>query len=152
MHYRKKLKLGNYGRYSSYLPIVALPAIMSTLFHNDLVLPAIILEQEKCSLCVQTRSAVIHTGFSIILPSLLAPLSGFMFATRHFTYRLPSITEKPMEVLKLYIKLTKPITNSLLIIAGANALFAMYLAYKQMETVCFVKSKLLEFDSKYENN
>lgn len=151
MHYRQKLKLGNYGRFSSYLPIVALPAIISTLYFNQVIQPKIFLEKAKCPLCLQLQSASIQSSFSVILPSLLAPLSGFMFATRHFTYRLPSITEKPMDVLRVYMKLTKPITNSLLILAGINGLVAMYITYKQMETFHFVKGKLIEFEKDHEH-
>lgn len=32
-HFRYKLKLGSYGRMSSYLAVVAAPAIMSSLLH-----------------------------------------------------------------------------------------------------------------------
>lgn len=32
-HFRYKLKLGNYGRMSSYLAVVAAPAMMSALLH-----------------------------------------------------------------------------------------------------------------------
>ena len=33
-HFRYKLKLGVYGRMSSYLSVVAIPAVISTLFHT----------------------------------------------------------------------------------------------------------------------
>lgn len=33
-HFRTKLKLGQYGRMSSYLSVVAIPAMFSALFHT----------------------------------------------------------------------------------------------------------------------
>lgn len=33
-HYRVKLRLGAFGAFSSYLPIVVLPALASTLYHR----------------------------------------------------------------------------------------------------------------------
>lgn len=33
-HFRRKLKLGNYGRFASYLPIVALPSMITIIFHK----------------------------------------------------------------------------------------------------------------------
>jgi transmembrane protein 126A len=34
-HYRKQMHLRNLARISTYIPIVALPGIMSALFHNQ---------------------------------------------------------------------------------------------------------------------
>jgi ABC-type sugar transport system permease subunit len=34
-HYRTKLKLGNFARISTYIPIVALPAMVSAVFHHQ---------------------------------------------------------------------------------------------------------------------
>lgn len=33
-HYRGKLRLGTFGTFSTYLPIVVLPAMVSTLYHK----------------------------------------------------------------------------------------------------------------------
>lgn len=33
-HYRGRLRLGSFGQFSTYLPIVALPAIVTTLYHK----------------------------------------------------------------------------------------------------------------------
>lgn len=34
-HYRTKLRLHNYGRFSSYLPVVVLPTLVTALFHQQ---------------------------------------------------------------------------------------------------------------------
>lgn len=82
-YYRRVLKLGSYGRLSSYLPAVALPAIMATFFHTTFVLPDIVLNKEPCPVCLQTRAALLQTGFGVAYPMLLVPLSSFMVRGRN---------------------------------------------------------------------
>lgn len=123
-HFRRKLKLGLHGRVSSYLPVVAMPSALAALFHvtvsyfldylnlilNDLfqfVERSLVLKKYDCPLCLQSRAAFLQTGVGFVYPFLLAPMASFMFATRHFTVRLPYITEQPKEWLKLWIKLTR---------------------------------------------
>ncbi|XP_062540021.1 uncharacterized protein LOC134207947 [Armigeres subalbatus] len=146
-HYRTKLKLGTYGRLSSYIPAVVLPAIMTTFFHRVYVVPDIVLGKHQCPVCVQTRAGLLQAGFSTIYPMLLAPMSAFMFATRHFTYRLPSITEKPMEVVKLYRKLSNPIMMTVIGLLAFNLMASMFLTGKEIQTVYNINIKLLESDN-----
>lgn len=77
-HYRSKLKLGNYGRLSSYIPAVVLPAIMTTFFHKSFIVPDVVLNTRQCAVCVQTRAGLLQAGFSTAYPMLLAPMSAFM--------------------------------------------------------------------------
>uniref|UniRef100_A0A182JNB3 Transmembrane protein 126A n=1 Tax=Anopheles atroparvus TaxID=41427 RepID=A0A182JNB3_ANOAO len=150
-HFRRALKLGSYGRLSSYLPSVALPAIMATMYHSTFVLPDTVLRKQTCPVCLQTRAAVFQSFFSVGYPMLLVPLSSFMFATRHFTYRLPSITEKPKEVLKLFRKLTGPITLPLTLMLAFNMTLAIFLTGKEFETVYKVNLQLLAVERKLES-
>ncbi|XP_053678586.1 uncharacterized protein LOC128728960 [Anopheles nili] len=150
-YYRRVLKLGNYGRLSSYLPAVALPAIMATMFHSVFVVPDLILNQQSCPVCLQTRAAAFQGGFSVAYPMLLVPLSSFMFATRHFTYRLPSITEKPRDVLKLYKKLSGPIMLPITFLLAFNVGLSMFLTGKEFQTVYKINLKLLEFERRLED-
>lgn len=150
-HYRRVLKLGSYGRLSSYLPAVALPAIMTTIFHSTLVLPDVVLRKEPCPVCIQTRAALLQGVFAVAYPMLLCPLSSFMFATRHFTYRLPSITEKPKEVLKLYRKLSGPIMTPITLMLAFNVALAIFLTGKEFETVYKINIRLLEIERQMED-
>ncbi|XP_049300355.1 uncharacterized protein LOC125773542 [Anopheles funestus] len=150
-YYRRVLKLGNYGRFSSYLPAVALPAIMATVFHSTFVLPDVLLRKEPCPVCLQTRAAAFQSVFAVAYPMMLVPLSSFMFATRHFTYRLPSIVEKPKEVLKLYRKLSGPIMMPITIMLAFNVALTIFLTGKEFETVYNINFKLLEIERQIEN-
>uniref|UniRef100_A0A182VSN3 Transmembrane protein 126A n=1 Tax=Anopheles minimus TaxID=112268 RepID=A0A182VSN3_9DIPT len=120
-YYRRVLKLGNYGRFSSYLPAVALPAIMATVFHSAFVLPDVVLRKEPCP-----------------------------FATRHFTYRLPSIIEKPKEVFKIYRKLSGPIMLPITMMLAFNVALTIFLTGKEFETVYKINFRLLEIERQME--
>ncbi|XP_049534276.1 uncharacterized protein LOC125950376 [Anopheles darlingi] len=150
-HFRTALRLGSYGRLSSYLPAVALPAIMASLFHGLFVQPDVILRRNACPVCLQTRAAAVQAGLSIAYPLLLVPLSSFMFATRHFTYRLPSITEQPKAVLQVFRKITGPITLPLTLLLSFNVALSIFLTGKEFETVHRINIRLLELERHLES-
>lgn len=77
-HYRTKLRLGTYGRVTSYLPIVALPAITTTLIHSLIVQPDFMLQKERCAMCIQLKGGLIHASLAVVYPMVLAPLASFM--------------------------------------------------------------------------
>lgn len=77
-HYRSRLRLGKFGYVGSYIPIAVLPAIVGTFFHRGIVQRRILLEKDKCPLCLQMRSAVIHGFFGAVYPALLAPFAAYM--------------------------------------------------------------------------
>lgn len=132
-YYRKKLKLGNFGQLSSYLPIVVIPTIISMVAHKGLVTKEIMLKPNACSTCLEIRSSFIQAGFGVVYPTIMAPLAAFMFATRYFTYRLPDITENPKEVLQLWRKLTKPLVSritALVCFHGIAAILITHLEFK----------------------
>ncbi|KAH8395590.1 hypothetical protein KR222_001682 [Zaprionus bogoriensis] len=131
-HYRTRLRLGPHGRISSYIPIVAIPAIFTMLGHKFFVQRPILLRPlADCPVCTQLRSAFLQTALGVVYPTILAPFAAFMFATRCYTYRLPSITESPKEVLMLYRKLTRPIVPALGTIIAIQAFLTMYLTGKE---------------------
>ncbi|EDW03664.1 GH11355 [Drosophila grimshawi] len=127
-HYRTCLRLGANGRLSSYLPIVAVPAIFTMLSHKFFIQRPILLDPlGECPVCKQVRSAAFQSALGVVYPTILAPFAAFMFATRCYTYRLPSITENPRDVFMLYRKLTRPIIPALSTIIAIQAFVTMYL-------------------------
>ncbi|KAL7027711.1 hypothetical protein ACKWTF_005546 [Chironomus riparius] len=124
-HFRRKLKLGMHGRVSSYLPVVAMPSALAALFHTTFIERSIVLRKYDCPLCLQSRAAFLQTGIGFVYPFLLAPMASFMFATRHFTVRLPYITEQPKEWLKFWLKLTRSAKHLAPYIVLANIIGAV---------------------------
>lgn len=131
-YYRHKLKLGNWGKLSTYLPIVVIPTIVSMIAHKGGVTKDVILKPNTCSTCLEIRASFIQSGFGVVYPTIMAPLAAFMFATRHFTYRLPEITEKPMEVLQLWRKLTKPIVPTITALICFHGICAILITHKEL--------------------
>lgn len=150
-HFRRKLNLGSYGRVSTYLPIVVMPALFSLASHKLFVQRDIILKPfDICSTCVQVRAAAIQTGFGVLYPTVMAPIAACMFATRHYTYRLPSITDDFFNVVKLLLRFTKPITTSLTSIAISQALIALYLTYKEQQQHINLIIQMQQFEKEME--
>lgn len=69
-----------------------------------------------------------------------------MFATRHFTYRLPSLTENPKDVLKLFLKFTKSASTLTAVLFGVNALVAMLITARGMSEHANITNQLVEHE------
>ncbi|SPP86227.1 uncharacterized protein LOC117588120 [Drosophila guanche] len=150
-HYRTKLRLGSHGRLSSYMPIVVVPAIFTMLTHKFFVQRPILLDPlGECPLCRQVRGAAFQTSLGIVYPTILAPFAAFMFATRCYTYRLPSITESPKQVFMLWRQFTRPIVPTLATIIAFQAFLAMYLTYKQEKQNFSVMLRMKEIEYQLE--
>lgn len=87
----------------------------------------------------------------MMYPFLLAPVASFMFATRHFTYRLPSITSQPRDVFKLWVKFTKSAKTLSSVLLAINILGGMLLTAKQMQEHTSINLQLAEHEKKYES-
>lgn len=140
-HYRRKLRLANHGRIASYLPIVIIPAIAASLFHQS-IMSDIMIMKSACPVCVQIRSSSYQAFFGAMYPVLLAPLSSFMLATRYYTYVIPPVQTMPLEALKLGLKLTRPIQGVLVTAALGQALVGSVLAYMEMKSIVKINKKI----------
>lgn len=119
--------------------------------HKLFVQRSILLKPlSECPTCVQMQAAAFQVGFGVIYPTILAPIAACMFATRHYTYRLPSITENPLEVLQLLRKFTKPIVPVLGSILIGQSLATIYLTYKEQKQNCKVLIKMRKFEQEME--
>ncbi|KAJ6637089.1 Complex I assembly factor TMEM126B, mitochondrial [Pseudolycoriella hygida] len=130
-HYRSRLRLGKYGAFSTYLPIVVLPALVTTAYHKTFIQSAIILRQEPCPLCVQIRASFFQTCCGLVYPAALAPVASYMFAVRQFTYRLPPFS-KPKELFAVYRKMTKPLSMFFSIALAIHVITAMALTQREI--------------------
>lgn len=66
------------------------------------------------------------------------------FAVRHFTYKLPSITEDPFALLKIFKKMTKPITMGLTLSLGLNMAVAAALTYREQLNILKLQHQIME--------
>jgi transmembrane protein 126A len=75
-----------------------------------------------------------------------------MFATRHFTYKLPSITEKPKEVFALWWKFTKSAKSLGISLFAINMLGGMLLTSKEFSQYANIMKEMEEEDRRIEND
>lgn len=109
-HFRQKLKLRNFNRVSSYLPTVALPAIMTSVFHSNLVSAEILLQEPKsCAACTQSRAIAIQAGFGVLYPCILGPLSSFMVGFLYMERHAVCFSNYPGSLLKSRIYAASPL-------------------------------------------
>lgn len=141
-YYRSKLKLGNWGKLSTYLPIVVIPTVVSMIGHKGAVTKDIIINPKACSTCLEIRSAFIQSGFGVLYPTLMAPLAAFLFATRYFTYRLPDVTQQPKEVFHIWRKMTKPLVPTITALICFHGICAILITHKELEHFYKLQLKL----------
>ncbi|XP_063621945.1 uncharacterized protein LOC134794158 [Cydia splendana] len=148
-HYRKKLKLGNFGFFSSVIPISLMPGLMTALFHRHLVSTEMLLmKQEACPICYELKSAAIQWGFGVAYPMVLGPTSALMFASRYSTYRVPNLIEGPKVMFEFLAKLTKPFYSTLVYMGAFQLVMSSVLTYFEMRNHITVRLKILEIEEK----
>lgn len=109
------------------------------------------LRAYECPICLETNSALLQGGMGVLYPFLLAPTAAFMFATRHFTYRLPSITTQTKDVVKLWWKFTKSAKTLASVLLAVNMFVAMAIAAREIEEHAIVNRNLEEYEKRFES-
>ncbi|XP_045477183.1 uncharacterized protein LOC123682559 [Harmonia axyridis] len=150
-YYRNKLKLYNYGRFSSVLPIIVIPGLIPYFLHLEWILPDLTLGVTKCPVCIETRASCLQAGTGFVLPAILAPLSSFAFSHTYGSYDIPYLHKEPLKVFKLYVKMTKPIANVMLGILMGHILLASAVTYLEAKSINTVKRKLSELEYNLEH-
>ncbi|XP_067008174.1 uncharacterized protein [Anabrus simplex] len=149
-HYRKKLKLHNFGKFSSFIPSVVLPVVMSSIFHTQFITNDIIIGKTLCPVCVELRAAGIQSLFSTVYPCIMAPFAAASFATRYYTYKVPSLLHNPKAALQLWMKFTRPIGNTLFGMCVLQAIVAMTVTYYEAKAHFKIQNELIRQEHEYE--
>lgn len=97
-----------------------------------------------CSLCKETRAVAIQVSFGLLQPLVLVPASAFMFATRHFTYRLPSPLSSPKEFLKVCKQLYRPLKVPMTINVGLQAILAIFVTHMEENHFLYLQKAIMK--------
>lgn len=97
-----------------------------------------------CSMCLETKSGLLQILTGFVQPIALVPVSTFMFATRHFTYRIPSLTHNRKEIPSFIRRLIAPIKLHLSLIFCCNVLFAMFIAHMERRHFIHLQHAMLQ--------
>ncbi|XP_023220519.1 uncharacterized protein LOC111622388 isoform X2 [Centruroides sculpturatus] len=134
--YRQKLNLGSLARASTYMPAVALPAIIAPMCHSIFISSDVVIQKSSCALCVEIRSSVLQGVCGVIYPMLLVPISSFHYANKYYTYAIPPMKTNFKDIIKLWWKLTKPVVfpHSVLLFMFQAAI-STYITRKEAEVI-----------------
>lgn len=144
VYFRKKLKLKNYGFFSMYLPNVALPFLVVNSFHSSIILRDIYLDPNGCTLCKGTRAAALQVGLGLVQPLLLVPASAFMFATRHFTHRIPSPIHNRKDFLRFVGRIYSPLKVSMGVNVIVQTLLAFLITHLEENQFLYLQSAMVK--------
>ncbi|CAG9785396.1 unnamed protein product [Diatraea saccharalis] len=150
-HFRNKLKLGQYGFFSSVIPVSVIPGILTPLFHRYFVSTNMLLmKNETCPLCYEIRSTAIQLSLGIAYPMILAPTASMMLTHRYATSRIPDLYEGPKVIFNFIRKLARPFNGTLAFLAGAQAITSAVITYLEMKSTLTLKRKVTEIEKKLE--
>lgn len=113
--------------------------------------PKILLSEFECPICLQTKATIFQLAVGLVYPFMLAPMASFLYATRHFTVRLPYLTEEPKAWLKLWWKLTRSGKKLAGYVLVANLLGAMIITPLELNEIVKLRQKLQEHEKNVEN-
>lgn len=147
VYFRKKLKLKNYGFFSMYLPNVALPFLIVNSFHSSIILKDVYLDPYGCTLCKGTKAATLQVALGLVQPLLLVPASAFMFATRHFTHRIPSAIHNRKEFLRFVGKLYSPLKIPMGVNVIVQTLLAFFITHMEENHFLYLQKAMVKQDA-----
>ncbi|XP_055297848.1 uncharacterized protein LOC129566171 [Sitodiplosis mosellana] len=146
-YFRRKLRLKNYGFFSTYLPNMALPFLITASFHESYIQKDIFVDPLGCSLCKGTRAAAVQVIFGLIQPLVLVPASSFMFATRHFTLRIPSPIRDRKDFLKFCRKMFIPLKVPMGINVALQTLLAFFITHMEENHFFYLQQAIIKPDT-----
>ncbi|CAH1736767.1 uncharacterized protein LOC114127817 [Aphis gossypii] len=142
--YRKRLKLGNYGRFTLFLPVVIMPSIFDQIYQSSITTKSIIL-QEDCPICISTQSMFIQLGTGIVYPLMSTIGGSYMVAHK---MNLLSFKSNGPDIVKEFAqhltKLSRPLYNRLTAFVIGHALLSYMISHYQMENFEFLRLKMLQ--------
>ncbi|RZF34303.1 hypothetical protein LSTR_LSTR012080 [Laodelphax striatellus] len=130
-HFRRHMKLRNFGRFTIQLPTVFMPSMLAGLLHRYLVTDRILL-QNDCGVCIQVRSICLQEAFGFVVPSILAPLACFAYAERYGTYPLPAVSKENWKhFFGIYAKIARKFSRKSGLLLFANFFLGLSVCYWQ---------------------
>lgn len=113
---------------------------------KQLVTNQIYLNPLGCSLCKEARAAAVQVGFGLVQPLLLVPASSFMFATRHFTYRLPSPIRNTKDFVRVCMQLYRPLKVPMTINVALQVIIACFITHMEENHFLYLQKAIVKTD------
>ncbi|XP_064615381.1 uncharacterized protein LOC135479467 [Liolophura sinensis] len=130
MYFREKFNVQKFGRASTFVPIIVIPAALSMITHQLWVSNTILVDEFSCPLCGQVRAGTIQAILGAVYPCTLAAPLAIVLARRNWTYPVPTITEH-RQVLSMLSKTGRPFQLPFLVIFMGQFVMGMAMAKQQ---------------------
>lgn len=142
--FRRTLKL----RHINHLPVVitltAGPALLTALFHTQIVTNKLLLLEVSCPLCLELKGGMIQSFFGLVIPVLTTPLVNFaMIGSKAHNVPYAHEIKKVSSIVR---SVFKPIIPTLGIIFVFQALFGAYITYLEVKSYLRVLDVLYLFE------
>lgn len=89
------------------------------------------MNQEPTTTHLEMTAALGQVFGAVIQPLLGVPFSAFMYATRHFTVRIPSPTQETRKFFRYWGRLYVPFRYHIAVNVGLQAIAAVFLVKMQ---------------------
>ncbi|XP_032682337.1 uncharacterized protein LOC116849360 [Odontomachus brunneus] len=130
--FRRILKLRSIGQMLSMITLVPGPAILTTLFHTQIIYDKILLLEMTCPLCLEFRGALIQSFFGLVVPVLTTPLINFAVVGSG-AHNMPYAYEFK-KVLTIVRQVYKPMIPNIALLCILQALFGGYMTHLQIKS------------------
>lgn len=103
----------------------------------------IFLDPNGCIICKEMESSAIQVGTGVIQPIILSMISSYMYATRHFTYRIPSAINEPKACLKFTGIITKKFLPKFYLCAALQLMIATYVTHMEVKHFFWMQNEMV---------
>lgn len=101
-------------------------------------------DETQCASCLQVKSAALQLAGGVLQPLILAPISSFIFASRHFTFRMPLPFTEPLNFAKFYLKLSRPLAFPIAVICGLHVLTSFAVTHLELSDLRAAQLKMMK--------
>lgn len=100
--------------------------------------------RDNCAICTEAKSAAVQLFFGLVQPLLLVPASSFLFATRHFTYRIPSPFHYPKDFIRFLKQIYGPLKKPMAINSFLQIGLAMMMTHTSIKQFHYLNENMLK--------
>ncbi|CAL1684503.1 unnamed protein product [Lasius platythorax] len=131
--FRRKLKFGKYGLLPTMAGVGTGPAVASSLLYTELILNKLLLLEDSCPICLESRSVLLQTFTGLLFPLILTPLANFSIAAGSGVYNVPHITDVK-RVFRVVSSVYQPMIPVFATIFTLHVLLAGFITHSQIKS------------------
>ncbi|XP_070160345.1 transmembrane protein 126A [Polyergus mexicanus] len=135
--FRRKLKLRNYGLFSTISGLITGPTIATSLLYSEIILNRLLLLEVSCPLCLESKSILLQICTGLLFPLILAPLANFSIAANSGLHNIPCITDTK-GMFRIISSAYQPMIPILATIFTLHVLLAGFITHSQVKSFLYI--------------